>query len=347
ALRTAIQRAKSMSTLGFAREWTDIIQDIAGGVETHITAIRVGGRAFAEYGLDNGIIGISDLALEILEKVRNDPDILWDDQNTLREKRINTAPGRLAFAVSALIHEFLHSVNPAKGAYKKGGATGMIEEGLTEAIANRMVARPDVLSKLLGTEVERGIVAKPETPEYIIYTNTMEYLAEKAAQRSNSEPEWFLGKWKFHSNPRERGEIILDDAGMSAEEGYSTMPWRDIIKEAREKLPKMKEARQAERANKAFQGTVQKVLDSAWSVLGFVFKNDTWPPYTPAPTGGGGGGPTAAPGSLVPAGMDVRHTGSPPKGVRWQKLPRQGGGAPGGAGAGAVEAAVEEPCETC
>ncbi|KKL87531.1 hypothetical protein LCGC14_1933800, partial [marine sediment metagenome] len=59
---------------------------------------------------------------------------------------------------------------------------------------------------------------------------------------------------------------------------------------------------------------------------------------TPAPTGGGGGGPAASPGSLVPSGMDVRHTGSPPKGVRWQKLPRQGGQAPGGAGAGAVEA---------
>ncbi|KKL58179.1 hypothetical protein LCGC14_2228000, partial [marine sediment metagenome] len=48
-----------------------------------------------------------------------------------------------------------------------------------------------------------------------------------------------------------------------------------------------------------------------------------------------------------PSSMDVRHTGSPPKGVRWQKLPRQGGQAPGGAGAGAIQAAIDESCEVC
>ncbi len=335
AARAGIARARSMSTLGFAREWTGIIQQIAGGVEPQISAIRTGSRAFAHYSLETGIIGISDRALELLEKVRQDPNILWDEGIKLR-------PEHLASAVSTLVHEFLHSVNPAKNAYVKGGITGMIEEGLTEAIANRMVARADVLSKLLGVEVEKGIVAKPSHPAYIVYTNTMEYMAERAAQRSNTEPEWFLGKWKFHTEPRTRGETILDDAGMSAEEGYSTMPWRDITKEAGEKLPKMKEERLAQRENKAFQGTVQKVLDAAWGVMGFVFKNDTWPPATPAPTGGGGGGPTAAPGSLVPVGMDVRHTGSPPKGVKWQKLPRQGGQAPGGGGAGAIQGAVKK-----
>ncbi|KKL13959.1 hypothetical protein LCGC14_2520540, partial [marine sediment metagenome] len=75
AVQAGIARARAMSTLGFAREWTGIIQEIAGGVEPQISAIRTGSRAFAHYSLDNGIIGISDRALEILEKVRNDPDI--------------------------------------------------------------------------------------------------------------------------------------------------------------------------------------------------------------------------------------------------------------------------------
>ncbi|KKK47300.1 hypothetical protein LCGC14_3156600, partial [marine sediment metagenome] len=208
SLRTAIKRARSMSTLGFAREWTGIIQEIAGGVEPNISAIRTGSRAFAHYSLDTGIIGISDRALEILEDVRNDPDILWNEKEGAKFK-----PAQYAFAVSSLVHEFMHSVNSAKGAYIKDGVTGMIEEGLTEAIANRMVARPDVLSKLLGTEVEKGITATPEHPSYIVYTDTMEYLAERAAQRSDSEPEWFLGKWKFHTDPKTRGETILDDVG--------------------------------------------------------------------------------------------------------------------------------------
>ncbi len=336
SLRTAIKRAQSMSTLSFAREWTGIIQEIAGGVEPHITAIRVGGRAFAEYGLEDGIISLSPSALKVLEKVRNDPDILWRTGPNLR-------PDRAAFAVASLVHEFLHSVNTAKDAYKKGGPTQLIEEGLTEAIAIRMVARPDVLSKLLGKKVDKGITSKPDHPSYVIYTNTMEYLAELAAQRANSEPEWFLGKWKFHTDPVERPNIILGDvagAGNVFNSGHEG--WNNAIREAREKLPKMKEERLAQRENKAFQGTVQKVLDSAWSAVGFVFKNDTWPPQTPAPTGGGGGGPMAAPGSLVPAGMDVRHTGSPPKGVKWQKLPRQGGQAPGGGGAGAIQGAMKK-----
>ena len=340
AARDGAQRARSMSTLGFAREWTGIIQQIAGGVEPNISAIRTGSRHFAHYSLDSGIIGISDQALEWLETVRNDPDILW-------KKGPNLRPDRYAFAVSGLVHEFLHSVNPAKGAYVKGGVTGMIEEGLTEAIANRMVARADVLSKLLGTEVGQGIAAKPGTPEYKIYTNTMEYLAERAAQKSNTDPEWFLGKWKFHTDPKERGETILNDSGMTGGWNEAVPTWRDIIRDAKEKLPQMKEERLAQRENKAFQGTVQKVLDAAWGVMGFVFKNDTWPPATPAPTGGGGSGPAAASSTLVPANMDVRHTGSPPKGVRWQKLPRQGGQAPGGAGAGAIQGAMDEPCEKC
>jgi len=338
AARAGIARMKSMATLGFAREWTGIIKEIAGGVEPHISAIRTGSRAFAHYSLDSGIIGLSDRALEILDKVRNDPDILW-------KKGPNLRPDKYAFAVSALVHEFMHSVNPAKDAYVKGGYSQLIEEGLTEAIANRMVARPDVLSKLLGTEVEKGIDAKPGTAEYKVYVTTMEYLAERAAQRSNSEPEWFLGKWKFHTDPKTRGETVLEDSGMNAL-GYDVR-WRDIMKEAREVLPGMKEERLAQRENKAFQGTVQKVLDNAWSVLGFVFKNDTWPPATPAPTGGGGSGPAAAAASLAPSNMDVRHTGSPPKGVRWQKLPRQGGQAPGGGGAGAIQGAMDEPCEEC
>ncbi len=88
----------------------------------------------------------------------------------------------------------------------------------------------------------------------------------------------------------------------------------------------------------SFQRAVRKIMDNLWQPEGFVFKNDKYPPSTPAPTGGGGGGPASSPGSLVPAGMDVRHTGSPPKGVGWQKFPRQGGESVGGTGAGAVEA---------
>lgn len=328
AARAGIKRNESMATLGFAREWTDIIKTVAGGVEPHLTAVRAGGKSFAQYSLENGVISISHGALRLLSKIMDNSDLLFTEGD--ERKR-----GNYAFAVSSLVHEFLHSVNNAKGAYMKGGVTGIIEEGLTEAISNRMVARADVLSKLLGVKVEQGITAKPGTPAYQQYTDTMEYAAELAARKNNSTPEWFLGKWKFQTDPKMRQETIVDDMGMSEEH----LPWKTITMEAREKLPQMKEARQAARENKAFVGTVQKVLDEAWKTLGFVFKNDSYPPETPAPTGGGGGGPTAAPGSLVPANMDVRHTGSPPKGVRWQKLPRQGGGAPGGAGAGAVDAA--------
>lgn len=86
----------------------------------------------------------------------------------------------------------------------------------------------------------------------------------------------------------------------------------------------------------SFQNAVRTAMDNLWRVKGFVFKNDTYPPKTPAPTGGGGSGPAAGPGALVPAGMDVRYTGSPPKGVHREKY--RGGSAPGGAGSGAVEA---------
>ncbi len=347
AVIASIKRVKSQSTIGFAREWTGVIKKIAGGVEPQITAIRTGSRSFAEYDLNSGIIAFSHRALEFLAKVRDNPDILW-------EKGPNLRPDRNAFAVSSLFHEFLHSVNPAKSAYIKGDATMMIEEGLTESIANRMVARPDVLSALLGREVDRGIEAKPDDPSYVVYTDTMEYMAELAARKSNSDPEWFLGKWKFHTDPKTRGETILDDAlgGTTDDTGLDVLEvrrrsrsvWNNFMKEAKERLPEMRQERLAQRANKAFQGAVRMAMDSLWRVPGFVFKNDKYPPSTPAPTGGGGGGPAASPGSLVPAGMDIRHTGSPPKGVGWQKLPRQGG-APGGAGAGAVEAAVEETDE--
>ncbi|KKK76684.1 hypothetical protein LCGC14_2861160, partial [marine sediment metagenome] len=286
AARNALKLAKSMVTLGFVREWTGIIQQIAGGVKPHITAIRAGGRSFAEYDLESGIISLSHSALSVLEKVRNDPDILWKTGPNLR-------PDRAAFAVSSLVHEFLHSVNSAKGAYQKNQPTELVEEGLTEAIANRMVARPDVLSKLLDTEV-KGVVAKPSHPKYIAAVNTMEYLAELAAQKQGGEPEWFLGKWKFQTDPKVRPNIILSDAAGGEGNIFNagSAGWNNMVREAREKLPEMKEARLAQRENKAFQGTVQKVLDAAWSVLGFVFKNDTWPPATPAPMGGGGSGPT-------------------------------------------------------
>lgn len=334
AVRAGIKRAKSLSTIGFAREWTGVIKQIAGGVEPQISAIRTGSRSFAHYSMESGIIGLSDHALEILEKIRNDPDLLWKQGPNLR-------PDRAAFAVSALVHEFLHSVNPPKDAYVKGGISGMIEEGLAEAISNRMVARPDVLSKLLGTEVERGIVAKPDTVQYKVYTDTVEYLAELAARKSNSDPAWFLGKWKFHTATKTRGETILADAGMEDEP-----TWRNIIEGSGEKLQALRKERLAQRANKAFQSAVSMAMNSLWRVAGFEFKGDKYPPETPAPTGGGGSGPATSPGALVPAGMDVRHTGSPPKGVGRKKFPRQGG-APGGTGAGAVEAAVEEPCEEC
>jgi len=344
AVRRGIARAKSMATLGFAREWTGIIQEIAGGVEPKISAIRTGSRSFAHYDMSNGIIGFSDRALEILDKVRNNPDLLW-------VKGPNLRPDRAAFAVSALVHEFLHSVNPAKGAYLKGGYSELLEEGLTEAIANRMVARADVLSKLLGTEVERGITAKPDHPAYVIYTNTVEYLAELAAQRSNSAPEWFLGKWKFHTDPKERGDAILI-AAFGAQE-FASVTWRGIIQEAKEKLPEMKEARQAQRVHKAppYSHVVSQIMENLWGVPEFVYTKlhkvaggagsyEPYPPSTPAPTGGGGGSVEGGSrgGSLVPSNMDVRYTGSPPKGVRWQKFPRQGGESVGGAGAGAVEA---------
>lgn len=198
------------------------------------------------------------------------------------------------------------------------------------------------MSKLLGTEVEKGIVAKPDTMIYKVYTDTMEYVAEIAAQKSNSSPEWFLGKWKFHTDPRVRGETILRDAGMEEEP-----TWRNIITDAKEKLPEMRQERQARRAERAFKGAVRKVLDGLWNVLGFTFKGDVWPPIGDPEGHGGGASPGAAASSLPAPNVDVRYTGSPPRGVRWQKLPRQGGGAPGGAGAGAVEAAVEEPCEEC
>lgn len=97
-----------------------------------------------------------------------------------------------------------------------------------------------------------------------------------------------------------------------------------------------------------YSHVVSQIMENLWGVPDFVFKNDTWPPATPAPTGGGGSGPAAAASSLAPANMDVRHTGSPPKGVSWQKLPRQGGTAVGGAGAGAIEAGrtyVEKPAD--
>lgn len=339
-----IARAKSYATIGFARDWTDIIKKIAGGTEPQISAIRTGSNSFAHYSMDSGIIGISDHALERLGKIRDDPELLFS-KGTDKDRET------YAFVVSALFHEFLHSVNPAVNAYVKDGITGMIEEGLTEAIANRMVARPDVLSSLLGRTVEEGIIAKPGTPQYAIYVQTMEYMAERAAQKHNTDPEWFLGKWKFHTPPHTRGDVILDDASIPGDT-FSNKTWRGIITEAREKLPGMQEARQATRMNKSFRWAVQQALFGTWDVpvfkvAGGAGSYEPYPPSSPAPTGGGGGGPAAGSSALVPSNVDVRYTGSPPKGVGWTKFPRQGGESVGGAGAGAVEAALDEPCEKC
>lgn len=301
--RLAIDRAKAYSAVGFAREWVGVIQRVAGGVEPKISAIRTGSKSYAHYSLDSGIIGISDRGLELLSKIRDDPDLLFTGDE--REQK------SYAYAVSALVHEFLHSVNPAVGAYVKGGITGMIEEGLTDAIANRMVARPDVLSELLGKPVDKGIVAEPG-PSYLPYVQTMEYLAERAAQRRNVDPEWFLGKWKFHTDPKPRGNIILEDA--FGDEGlYQQKPWRDIMRDAKDKLPQMKQARQAQRAE------MHKAVEGAWlkGVPRFIVRA------------------TAG----YPSNIDVgRHVGSPPKGESFQKFPRQGS---------AMKAEPGQDCSEC
>ena len=293
----AIERAKAYSALGFAREWTGIIQRVAGGLKPDIAAIRTGSRAFAHYSWGTKIIGISNTALERLGRIRDNPDLLYTGEESDRKSH--------AYAVSALVHEFLHSVNPPIDAYVKGGITGMIEEGLTDAIANRMVARADVLSELLGKTVEKGIVAEPG-PTYAPYVRTMEYLAEMAAQKTNTEPEWFLGKWKFHTDPKTRGETILTDAFEDNWQytAQGRAPWREIMRDAKDKLPQMKQARQAQRAE------MHKAVEGAWlkGVPRFIVR--------------------AAPGS--PGNIDIgRHTsdpqtGNPPKGESFEKFPRQG-----------------------
>lgn len=357
-LGTAMKRARSYAAIGIARGWMDTIQKLTGGIKPEISAIRTGSKAYAHYSLETGIIGISDRALEMLRQVKANPDLLFGNPEAdkmrarLAELRAEgkgkgldpeymrlladlhdlERAGRAgnassyAYAVSALFHEFLHSVNPAKGAYREGPLQ-WIEEGLTDAIANRMVARPEILGTLIGKDVDQGAHAEPG-PKYKPWVDAMEYLAERAAKKHGTDPEWFLGKWKFHTAATiDRPGQMLDDAGIE-----DIGAWKEIFKGAREELPKLREQRQAQRVaqqNKAFTDAVS----GAWwgSTPGFVFRaagidfDDS--PETHSGGSQGGLGPAMYGGTGGPGMIDTgRHTsspeGDPPKGEGFQKFPR-------------------------
>ena len=298
-IRDAIKRTQSLAAIGIAREWMGTIKKLTGGVEAEISAIRTGSKAFAHYSLDNGIIGISNRALDILRQVKANPNLLFGNpeadkmrarlaelREEGKEKGLNPEYMKLladlhdmevagkagkasdyAYAVSALFHEFLHSVNPAKTAYREGPLQ-WIEEGLTDSIANRMVARPEILGALLGQEVKQGAIAKPG-PKYAPWVDAMEYLAERAAKKHGADPEWFLGKWKFHTPATvDRPGQMLDDAGID-----DIGAWKEIFKGAREELPKLREQRQAQRMAQQNKAFTDAVAGAWWNATpGFIFR---------------------------------------------------------------------------
>lgn len=307
----ARDRAISAAGITVAREWADVLRKVSGGVEAQIAAMRPGSRSYAHYDLETKIIGFSKNALKLMYAYKKNPESIDDTA---------TNP------ISTTIHEMLHSVNPADIYLGPRTFIGALEEGLTEAIAHRMTENPDIIEALLGRKVKLNDTV---TSAYASYVTGLEYLAEQAATAHGTDPEWFLGKWKFHVPNSQREQVITED---SRNPGVRMIITRGVSETELAQAREEREQAKLQRVGKSFASVVQKVLGNLWSAPSFTFKAR--------------GGPQSAPASGAPSNVDVRHTGSPPEGVGWQKLPRQGG-APGGVGAGAVEAAVEEQCEEC
>jgi hypothetical protein len=350
----AIKNARAAVGLNLARHWVDILKAATGGVQPQIAALRIGSRAYAHYDPQTRIIGLSEDALARLRAIRKDPSLLFkpdeeiqrlerrlkelkaegrDKGNdpeyykvlfTLTELRKDPMRGhRAVYAFSAVVHEFLHSINPAGGAYEEGPQK-WVEEGLTEAITGRMVQRPDIVSLLLGKKVDQSIEPQPAT-KYVPYITLVEYLAERAALRHKTTPEWFLGKWKLHTPPRERLQIMREDAGLDS----LNIGWNAIFNEAQHTLERVREQRLKQQ-----RGDFKKAIFNAWlaSKPGFLVRQASYIPFSDSietHSGGGQGGlGPAMIGGQGGAGMiDIgRHTsspdGSPPKGEGFQKFPR-------------------------
>lgn len=249
-LQASIKRARSQAGIAVAKDWIAAIPKLTGGVEAQIDGIRIGSKAYAHYSLGEKIIGVSEQALATLDKLYENPELLWGE-----------AAKTYGFALGALFHEFLHSVNPAVGAggYIKYGVTQAFEEGLTEAISNRMVAQPKVVSALIGKDVSKGAHAEPSHPDYIRWAGGCEALAEMAAIKHHTTPEWFLGKWKFHIKNQDRYTVISQDAGVADDPAFK---WGDFFQNAKDKLPELRHMRIAQN-----QAEFKKALEPLWGIL--------------------------------------------------------------------------------
>jgi hypothetical protein len=213
--------------------------------------------------------------LNTLNNLYENPSLLWNEEQNSRGGA--SAAKTYGFALGALFHEFLHSVNPATGVggYVKYGPTQAFEEGLTEAISNRMVAQPKVVSALIGRDVSKGVHAEPQHPDYIRWAGGCEALAEMAAIKHHSTPEWFLGKWKFHVKSHLRSTVIGEDTGMADDpnfvQGNPGVWWGKFFNDAKDKLPELRHMRIAQN-----QAEFRKALEPLWGLLipGFPMEGD-------------------------------------------------------------------------
>jgi len=100
-----------------------------------------------------------------------------------------------------------------------------------------MVAQPHILGQLIGQDMDKALTRNVSPRLHPLDEHDGIHRGACRAE-ARQDPEWFLGKWKFHSDPKTRGEEIFKDAG------YRRSLARDMSN-AKERLPKLKEQRQA------------------------------------------------------------------------------------------------------